>query len=62
MASRVEKTVVDKQALLTTYVEKVLNENIPADRQDRSKEMLRDVLTNCFLAGVAVGREIELNA
>lgn len=52
---------MDQQKLCSNYVEKTLEDKIPQDKQQRSKEMLRAVLTDCFNAGVETGKEIAKN-
>lgn len=52
---------MDQLTLCANYVEKVLDEKIPQDKQQRTKELLRDILADCFNAGVETGKEIAKN-
>ena len=52
---------MNQEELCSNYVEKTLEEKIPQDKQQRTKEMLRMILTDCFNAGVETGKEISKN-
>lgn len=49
---------MNQQELCSNYVEKALDERIPQDKQQRTKELLRQILTDCFNSGVETGREL----
>lgn len=52
---------MNQEELCSNYVEKTLEEKIPENKNDRTKEMLRIILTDCFNAGVETGKEMVRN-
>lgn len=50
---------MNQDELCNNYVEKVLEEKIPQDKQQRTKELLRLILVDCFNAGVETGKELS---
>lgn len=52
---------MNQEELCSNYVEKVLDQKIPQDRQQRTKEFLRGILTDCFNSGVETGKELVKN-
>lgn len=49
------------QQYMNQYVEKVLKDKVPVDKDKRSNVVLRQILLDCFTAGLETGIKVSNN-